>query len=192
MADSDFSIKATIVANTKKFIDGIKKGENSLGSFSNVIDKVLGPKGKLVLAIATVITAAVKMGQEMNKAMTEIAKGTGKTGEELYKLRENAHDAMVEVGRSAEEIGKIVADLNTRFGVIGKEVVKLTDEFDKFSTVAGIDTSTAIEQVADVMKKWNIETEDSEKLMDQLTVASQESGASVESLLNGLFPFSNM
>lgn len=187
MADSDFSIKATIVANTEKFIDGIKKGEQSLGSFSNVIDKVLGPKGKLVLSLAAVTTAAVKMGQEMNKSMTEIAKGTGKTGEELYKLRENAHDAMVEgVSRSAEEVGKMVADLNTRFGATGKEVVKLADEFDKFSTVTGIDTSTAIEQVADVMKKWNIETEDSEKLMDQLTVASQESGASVETLLNGL------
>jgi len=94
---------------------------------------------------------------------------------------------MVEgVGRSAEEVGKMVADLNTRFGVTGKEVVRLTDEFDKFSTVTGVDTSTAIEQVADVMKKWNIETEDSGKLMDQLTVASQESGASVDTLVSGL------
>lgn len=184
---ADYSIVADIKANTSGFIDGLKKGEESLGSFSKVIEKVLGPKGKVILALAAVTTAAVKMGQEMNKAMTEIAKGTGKTGEELYKLRENAHDAMVEgVGRSAQEVGKMVADLNTRFGVTGQEVVELTKQFDKFSKVTGVDTSVAIEQCADVMKKWNIETEDASKLQDQLTVASQESGASVETLLNGL------
>ena len=170
-----------------------KKASSILSNFGIDLDKFaqhFGLTGKAISAItiaAIGLKKAVEIGQEMNKAMTEIAKGTGKTGEELYKLRENVHDAMVEgVGRSAEEVGKMVADLNTRFGVTGTEVVKLTDEFDKFSKVTGIDTSQAIEQCADVMKKWNIETEDAEKLQDQLTVASQESGASVESLLNGL------
>ena len=42
MAEGDFSIKATISANTSQFIDGIKKGEQSLTSFSGMIDKILG------------------------------------------------------------------------------------------------------------------------------------------------------
>lgn len=187
MAEGDFSIKATISANTSQFIDGIKKGEQSLTSFSGMIDKILGPKGKLIMALAAAGTAAVKMGQEMNAAMSEIAKGTGATGESLHKLRENVHDALVNgVGRSAKEVGKMIADLNTRFKVTDKELVSLTESFDKFSAVTGVDTKNAINMTADVMAKWNIENEDTNKLLDQLTKASQESGASIESLMNGL------
>lgn len=184
---ADFSISAELKANASQFVSELKKGETSVGNFGNIVEKILGPKGKLVLALAAATAAAVKFGQAMNASMSEIAKGTGKTGEELYKLRENVHDALVEgVARSAKEVGTMIADLNTRFGVTGKEVVQLTKDFDKFAKVTDTDTKTAINLTADAMAKWNIQTEDTDKLLDQLTKASQESGASVTDLLNGL------
>lgn len=184
---ADFSISAELKANANQFVSELKKGETSVNSFGGVVEKILGPKGKLVLALAAATAAAVKFGQAMNSSMSEIAKGTGKTGEELYKLRENVHDALVDgVARSAKEVGTMIADLNTRFGVTGKEVVQLTKDFDKFAKVTDTDTKTAINLTADAMAKWNIQTEDTDKLLDQLTVASQESGASVTELLNGL------
>ena len=184
---ADFSISAELKANASQFVSELKKGETSVNNFGGIIDKILGPKGKLIMALAAATTAAVKFGQAMNSSMSEIAKGTGKTGEELYKLRENVHDALVDgVARSAKEVGTMIADLNTRFGVTGKEVVQLTKDFDKFAKVTDTDTKTAINLTADAMAKWNIQTEDTDKLLDQLTVASQESGASVTDLLNGL------
>lgn len=184
---ADFSISAELKANASQFVSELKKGETSVNNFGGIIDKVLGPKGKLIMALAAATTAAVKFGQAMNASMSEIAKGTGKTGEELYKLRENVHDALVDgVARSAKEVGTMIADLNTRFGVTGKEVVQLTKDFDKFAKVTDTDTKTAINLTADAMAKWNIQTEDTDKLLDQLTKASQESGASVTELLNGL------
>ena len=184
---ADFSISAELKANASQFVSELKKGETSVNNFGGIVEKILGPKGKLVLALAAATTAAVKFGQAMNSSMSEIAKGTGKTGEELYKLRENVHDALVDgVARSAKEVGTMIADLNTRFGVTGKEVVQLTKDFDKFAKVTDTDTKTAINLTADAMAKWNIQTEDTDKLLDQLTKASQESGASVTELLNGL------
>lgn len=184
---ADFSISAELKANASQFVSELKKGETSVNNFGGIIDKVLGPKGKLIMALTAATTAAVKFGQAMNSSMSEIAKGTGKTGEELYKLRENVHDALVDgVARSAKEVGTMIADLNTRFGVTGKEVVQLTKDFDKFAKVTDTDTKTAINLTADAMAKWNIQTEDTDKLLDQLTKASQESGASVTELLNGL------
>ena len=184
---ADFSISAELKANASNFVSELKKGETSVGNFGNIVEKILGPKGKLIMALAAATAAAIKFGQAMNASMSEIAKGTGKTGEELYKLRENVHDALVDgVARSAKEVGTMIADLNTRFGVTGKEVVQLTKDFDKFAKVTDTDTKTAINLTADAMAKWNIQTEDTDKLLDQLTKASQESGASVTELLNGL------
>ena len=184
---ADFSISAELKANASQFVSELKKGESSVNSFGGVIDKILGPKGKLVLALAAATTAAVKFGQSMNASMSEIAKGTGATGKDLEKLRESVHNSLVNgVAQSAKEVGKMIADLNTRFGVTGKELEILTKEFSNFSKVTGVDTASAINLTADVMKKWNIETEDTEKLLDQLTSASQASGAGVEELLSGL------
>lgn len=184
---ADFSLVAELKANTSNFISGIKKGEESLEGFGGIVDKILGPKGKLVMAIAAATTAALKLGQSMNKAMAEVAKGTGATGKELEKFR-GTLDQVLEKGvnSSTKEIAKVMADVNTRFKLTGKELTDLTVDFDKFATVTEIDVKNAVENVADVLAKWNIETEDATGLMDQLVVASQDTGVSVETLLGEL------
>ena len=184
---ADFSLVAELKANTSNFISGIKKGEESLKGFGGIVDKILGPKGKLVMAIATATTAALKLGQSMNKAMAEVAKGTGATGKELEKFRDTLNQTLVKgVNSSTKEIAKVMADVNTRFKLTGKGLANLTVDFDKFATVTEIDVKNSVEKVADVLAKWNIETEDATGLMDQLTVASQETGVSVETLLGEL------
>jgi len=184
---ADFSLVAELKANTSNFISGIKKGEESLKGFGGIVDKILGPKGKLVMAIATATTAALKLGQSMNKAMAEVAKGTGATGKELEKFR-GTLDQVLEKGvnSSTKEIAKVMADVNTRFKLTGEELANLTVDFDKFATATGVDVKNSVEKVADVLAKWNIETEDATGLMDQLTVASQETGVSVDNLLGEL------
>ena len=184
---ADFSINAELKANASQFVTEFKKGEAGVNSLGSVVEKILGPKGKLIMALSVATTAAMKFGQSMNASMSEIAKGTGATGEELYKLRQNVHSALINgVGRSAKEVGTMIADLNTRFGVTGEELTTLTGEFDKFANVTDTDTKTAINLVADAMAKWDIEVEDTDKLLDQLTKASQLSGAGVTELTNGL------
>lgn len=170
-----------------KFYD---KGSGIFKSFGVDIDKFashFGVSGKLVSAITVATVALTKFGQSMNGARAELAKGTGAIGEDLIKLQDTFHKAMIEgIGRDAKEVGGMMADLNTRFGVTGGELVAMTDEFDKFAEVMGVDARQAINTTADIMAKWGLETEKLSPLLDQLTTASQMSGATIDELTNGL------
>lgn len=170
-----------------KFYD---KGSGIFKSFGVDIDKFashFGVSGKLVSAITVATVALTKFGQSMNGARAELAKGTGAIGEDLIKLQDTFHKAMIEgIGRDAKEVGGMMADLNTRFGATGEELVAMTAEFDKFAEVMGVDARQAINTTADIMAKWGLETEKLSPLLDQLTTASQMSGATIDELTNGL------
>lgn len=186
---------------TGKVTDGLKswgvdlgkfydKGSSIFKSFGVDIDQFashFGMSGALMSGIVAVTTALNKMGEAVNKATSEIVKGTGKIGNELRTLESTAKDAMLQgVGGSAQEAGKIIANLNTRFGVTGKEAVALADSFDQLSHVMGVSASDSVNSVADAINKWGMTTSETIPLLDKLTVASQESGASFDSLLSGI------
>ena len=166
------------------------KGSSLFKQFGIDIDKFaahFGTTGTVVTAIAAAVVALGKLGQAMDEATANIVKGTGATGKELKNLESSLQTSLINgVGRSAAEVGNMIADLNTRFGVTGKELETLTQEFDAFSEVTGTDTKSAINAIADVMAKWNIESQSTDDLMEQLTKASQMSGASVLQLTSSL------
>lgn len=166
------------------------KGSQIFKNFGVDIDKFashFGVSGKLVAAIAVATTALTKLGQEFDELSKKITLGTGASGEALRELEDSAQCAMIAgVGRSASEVGQMIADLNTRFAVTGDELTTLTHQFDKFSNVTGTNTSSAINSIADVMKRWNIDVKDTNNLLDQMTVAGQMSGISMDELSSGL------
>lgn len=187
---ADFSINAEITANSKGFKAGLAEAQSSLKGFGDSLKKTILAVGSFTVAlqgISKVSKFASEATKEFAKANSAIVKGTGATGSALAELSNNVRTAMREgVGRSASEVGEMIADLNTRFGATGSELTKLTKEFDKFSNVTGVDTKQSIESLADVMAKWNISTEESNTLMDQLVYASQASGLSITELTGAL------
>jgi TP901 family phage tail tape measure protein len=167
-----------------------KKGSDFFKKFGLDIDLFasrLGMSGPVLAGITACTVALTKMGQEMNSAVGEIAKGTGATGKDLQELEQSFKNVLSGgVKADMQQVGVMIAEINTRFGSTGKELEKLTDQFDMFSTVTGVDTKEAIDGVADVMAKWGIETKDTKKLLDQLTKAGQHSGISIQTLMNSL------
>lgn len=165
-------------------------GSSIFKDFGVDIDKFaahFGVEGKVVAAIAAATAALTKFGQAMHEARAEIAKGTGAVGDDLVKMQDTLHATLISgVGRDVTEVAGMMADLNTRFGATGEELVELTGLFDQFSNATGEDTRNSINEIADVMAKWGIETEQMSPLLDELTVASQMSGASIGELTGGL------
>lgn len=147
----------------------------------------LGPKGILVAAITATARALNKLGQEMASARAEIVKGTGATGEALEGLQRSVTNVLSGgVHASIQQLGSMVAEINTRFDATGQQLEKMTVDFDRFANVTGTSVMEAIDGVADVMAKWNINNEDSSKLLDQLTKAGQQSGVKVQTLMQTL------
>lgn len=186
---NEYSINAKITADSTGFEKGIKSAQNSLKGFSSSISSAMKLAGGLfaVGSIAQLGKALSDMSQSYAKATQNIVRGTGAVGEQLKTLQKSVNASLINgVGRDASELGEMVADLNTRLGVTGDTLTELVSQFNDFSDVTGTDTKTAINSVSDVLAKWNIETSQTVPLLDQLTAASQASGASVTELTNGL------
>ena len=165
-------------------------GSGVLDKFGISVDTFaakLGTTGPVIAGITAVTVAVTKMGQEFNSAMAEIAKGTGATGEALVEFNGNLQNLMISgVGSSMADIATNIADVNTRFGSTGEELETLVDQFDQFSNVTGQNVHQAVNDVADVINKWGMETKDIKPLLDQLTKAGQDSGVSVQFLAQTL------
>ena len=170
-----------------KFYD---KGSSIFKSFGVDVDKFaghFGMSGKLMSAIVACFRALIKLGQEMDEARAEIVKGTGAIGDALDSLELSSKQALIRgVGTSVKETGKLIADLNTRFDMTGKVLEDTAVEFGKFIKVTGVDMSNAVNNIADVMARWNVSTNQTKNLMNQLTKASQMSGASVDELVSSV------
>lgn len=199
--EANRQIEESTNKSTNKINDGLKnwgvnldqfytKGSSIFNKFGINVDKFashFGMSGKLMSAIVACVTALVKLGQEMDEARAEIVKGTGAIGDALDDLEASAKQALVQgVGASVKQTGKLIADLNTRFGMTGKTLEKTAVEFGHFAKAAGVDVGNAVNNIADVMARWNVPMENSKDLMNQLTKASQISGASVDELVSAV------
>lgn len=166
------------------------KGKSLLSDFGLDVDKLaskFGTTAPMLTGIVAVTSALAKLGEEMDEARKEIAIGTGAIGDALNDLEKSSNKALVRgVGTSVKKTGKLIADLNTRFASTGKELEDLAVDFGDFAQVTGVDLDSAVNNVADVMARWDVPLENSKDLMNQLAKASQLSGASVDELMSSV------
>lgn len=166
------------------------KGSGIFKNFGLDLDKFashFGVSGAVISGIVAGTVALANFGEEMNQARANIAKGTGAIGKDLDKLQDDFQNALLAgIGMSIDELSNVMADINTRFGLTGEALVSMTDDIDKFANITGTNGKTAVKEIADVMSKWNIATEDANSLMQQLSMASKISGASVTELSTAL------
>jgi TP901 family phage tail tape measure protein len=153
--------------------------------FQSAMKGVAMAAGGLTLAAG----AAAKLGQEFQEATNLIARGTGATGEQLEELTESFRDVFKNVPQDAATVAGALADINTEMGLEGEALETTTKAFLDFSRAMGEDVGTAITTVADAMEIFNVPVEDTQSLLDKLTVASQASGVSVTGLAANLETF---
>ena len=136
--------------------------------------------------IAAVAGLSVKAFTEVDSAMDELVKMTGKTGDELKGLEDISKNLAKTLPVSLEDSAKAVGEVNTRFDVSGEKAEELSAQYLKFAKITGTDVVTAIDETQHALATWGMSAENAGDFMDVLLQVSQDTGASVDDLANGI------
>ena len=146
-----------------------------------------GNMSKYVTApLAAVAGLSVKAWKDVDDAMDDMVKMTGKSGDELKKLQDTAKKISTTIPVAMEDSAKAVAEVNTRFDASGELAEELATTFLKFSEVTDTDVVSAIDGAQHAMATWGLSTDKTGDLLDVLLQVSQDTGASVEDLSAGI------
>ena len=136
--------------------------------------------------IAAVAGLSVKAFTEVDDAMDELVKMTGKTGDELKGLEDIAKTLSTTLPVSLEESAKAVGEVNTRFDLSGTKAEELAAQYLKFAKITDTDVVSAIDNTQHALATWGLSAENAGDFMDVLAKVSQDTGASVEELAAGV------
>ena len=136
--------------------------------------------------IAAVAGLSVKAFTEVDDAMDELVKMTGKTGDELKGLEDIAKTLSTTLPVSLEDSAKAVGEVNTRFDLSGNKAQELSEQYLKFAKITGTDVVSAIDSTQHALATWGLSAENAGDLMDVLAKVSQDTGASVDDLAAGI------
>ena len=191
--------KATIAENNsqkatleleKALEDTNKKLKDAaLDEFAKGLDKVTDKLEKAQKAANVVSGAAVAAGtaavaawDEVDNGADNVIKATGATGEAAEALEQTYKNVASSFAADFDTIGSTLGEVNTRFGYTDEAAETCTTKFLKFSEITGTDAVQAVQLVSRAMGDAGIEADDYGTLLDQLAVAAQASGISVDTL----------
>lgn len=166
--------------------DGAKTGGGldalsvALGTFvANAAAKVIG-------AFKDIAEYAAKAYSEFDNGADAVYRATGATGEAAEELKDSYAKVAKSVRGDTETIGKTLGEVSTRFGLTGDELEATTEQFLRFADVTGTDAVTSVQSVSKMMEAAGMDASEYADILDQLTVAGQVSGISVDTLLTNL------
>lgn len=154
---------------------GVALGNLAAGAITAVIDKL----GELA-------TAAVEAFESFDEGRDNLIKATGAIGEAADELTAAYSKTAKSVRGDLSDIGSAVGEVNTRFGFTGDKLSAVTEDFIKFADITGTDATEAVRLVSRAMGDAGIDAEDYSELLDQLAIAAQASGISVDTLAESL------
>lgn len=124
--------------------------------------------------------------QAYNEGEDNLIKATGAVGSAADALSESYANVAKSVLGDMDVIGAAVGEVNTRFGYTGTELEECSVQFMKFSEITGTDAVSAVQLVSRAMGDAGIDSSEYKSVLDNLAVAAQASGISVDTLTEQL------
>lgn len=154
---------------------GVALGNLAANAITTVIDKL----GELA-------AAAVNAFESFDEGRDNLIKATGAVGDAADEITAAYSKTAKSVRGDLGDIGSAVGEVNTRFGFTGDKLSAVTEDFVKFADITGTDATQAVRLVARAMGDAGIDADNYSELLDQLAIAAQASGISVDTLTENL------
>lgn len=173
----------TTAKNSNSTIQSIGDVAGKIGEKSQAIGNKMLP---ITGAIVGFGTAAVASMDAVDEGLDTVVTKTGATGEAAKDLQRVYENVASTIPGDFGDIGAAVGELNTRLGFTGDTLEKASEDFLKFAKVNGVDVEQSVQLVTRAMGDAGINADEYGGVLDMLTVASQKSGISIESLTTNL------
>lgn len=158
----------------------LEKWQKNLNTMGNTL--TAGLTVPIVGAATTMIAAMDDVDEGLDTVMTK----TGATGQAAKDLQAVYNEVSQEIPADFGDIGAAVGEINTRLGFTGNVLKNSSEQFLKFAKINNTDVNTSVQLVTRAMGDAGIAAENYGQVLDQLTVASQVSGISVDKLAENL------
>lgn len=188
MATALSNLLALLALDNKAYLDGLGQSQAAADTFGSKLSTVGGSvvMGALTAAaVATVAvgTAAWDAAETIDDAYDTIAIGTGATGEALQGLQSDFKAVFTAIPTDSRNAADAISILNSRLNITGDDLQNLAIPLLEVTRLLGGDLTTNAELFTRVIGDWNIPVENSASSLDALYVASQATGANLDTLM---------
>lgn len=142
-----------------------------------------------ISALKDLASAALDAYEDFDEGQDNVIKATGATGKAAEELSASYKNVAKSVVGDLGDIGSALGEVNTRFGFTGQELEDASVQFMKFSEITGVDATEAVKLVSRAMEGAGIDSKEYATVLDQLAVAGQASGTSIDKLAENLTKF---
>lgn len=172
--------------------DSSDKADNAGDQYSKLAGLAKSMGVALATAMAAITAAAiatgvqlVKLGDEYNKAINQIAASTGATEEELEQLGSIAQSVYTHnFGDNLEDVANGISAVSRAAGLMGEELEKATESGFALRDTFGYDLKESAQAVSSLMKNFGISSEEAYNLIAYGAQNGADKNGDLMSILN--------
>jgi TP901 family phage tail tape measure protein len=139
--------------------------------------------------LAAIGTMATKAALDVDKALQNIARGTGATGKALGDLQKEWRGLAGSVSQNFETSAQVLADYNTRLGLTGKALSGLSKQALDAGRMMGEDVTQVVAESSKAMQDWGVKAGEMAAFMDKIFIASQSTGIGMAKLSSQMYKY---
>ncbi|ELB38504.1 phage tail tape measure protein, TP901 family, core region [Enterococcus faecium EnGen0024] len=150
-------------------------------------EKIKGVGEKMSVGVTAPIVAAGAAGLaafgEVDEALDTIITKTGATGEQADRLSQSFKNVGSNTHLPLQTVGEAIGEVNTQFGFMGKQLEDSTNYLLQYAEINDTDVSQSAISARQAIDAYGLEYDDLNSVLDVTTKTSQNTGQSVDDLM---------
>lgn len=150
-------------------------------------EKVKGVGEKMSVGVTAPIVAAGAAGlaafDEVDEALDTIITKTGATGDQADRLSQSFKNVGSNTHLPLQTVGEAIGEVNTQFGFMDKKLEDSTNYLLQYAEINDTDVSQSAISARQAIDAYGLEYDDLNSVLDVTTKTSQNTGQSVDDLM---------